>query len=103
MMGTGVAGINGCSDFKAFRMSINIGLGCHSIFSGGILATMRSNHICFQVTSIGPFIADWDRLLVFQLLSLPQSFSQPVSVSGICQFSPSQQWSAQYHKYSFHN
>lgn len=93
----GVIGINSCSDFKAFHMSINIGLGCQSIFSGDILATMRSKHIYFQVTSIGHFIVNWDRLLAFQLLFLSQSFSQPVSVSGICQFPPSQQRSAQHH------
>lgn len=86
MMGPDVAGINSCSDFKAFHMSIDIGLGCQSIFSGDILAAMRLNHIYFQVTSIGPFTADWDRLLAFQLFSLSQFFSQPVSVSGICQF-----------------
>ena len=39
------AGLNCCSDFKAFRRLTNTTLGFWSIFSCGVLVAMRSNHI----------------------------------------------------------
>lgn len=85
--------------FYAFHKPTNTTLGCQPISSGGVLATMRSNHICFWVTSTEPFIT---ACIDFELFNFPfclRSFPQPVTGLEICQFPPDQQWIAHHHKY----
>lgn len=63
VVGAGGADLNCFSGIKAFHRLTYPALGYQSVFSGGILAAMRSNHICFWITLTGCFIANWDRIL----------------------------------------
>lgn len=88
------------SDHRAgglFRFSGSPQADQHSvelpIFSSGILAARRSNHICFQITFTGSFSAGWNCPgLLSSLSGLGLSHPQNLSVS------PEQQWIAQQHK-----
>ena len=73
MVGAGGAGLNFCSGFKALHGPTNSVRLWVYLFRRGP-ATMRSNHICFQVTSTGPFTADWNDLLAPQAPSLSWVF-----------------------------
>lgn len=60
----GRAGLNCCSGFKAAHRRTKVALGCQSIFSGGVPATMSSNHICYQVSFSKTFITNFNSLMV---------------------------------------
>lgn len=71
---------------------------CLSIFSGGVLKARRSNHMCLYVTYTGLFTADGVGFWLLDLPPCPESFPKPLSILGICQLLPDQEWIVQHHK-----
>lgn len=86
MVEKGRAGLNCCSSFKAFRRTTNIELGCWSLFLYGILAAVKSNLICFQVTFIRLLTADWKIFWLFEVPLCLGSFPQTVPIHGLLSF-----------------